>query len=237
MKYLYVELESSIYYNPNFTNNSEEIKNNVITALKEYASSMTLNKFGGRVKYSRITNIIDEVNEAITSNITRIKIRRNLNAAINQLAQYELCYGNRFHIKSGGYGIKSTGFTIEGNPDTLYLSDLPVDSSKGKIFFFKLDSTGNPNIVKVNAGTVDYTTGEILIDTVNITSTTVANNIIEVQAIPDSNDVIGLKDLYVQLNISSSSFEMVNDVISSGDNTAGTRFTTTSSFINGLYTR
>lgn len=100
-----------------------------------------------------------------------------------------------------------------------------------------MDSTGNPNIVKVNAGTVNYTTGEILIDTVNITSTTVANNIIEIQAIPDSNDVIGLKDLYVQLNISSSSFEMVNDVISSGDNIAGTRFTSTSSFINGLYTR
>ena len=79
--------------------------------------------------------------------------------------------------------------------------------------------------------------GEILIDTVNITSTVVSNNVIEIQAIPESNDVLGLKDLYVKLSISSSKFEMIDDVISSGDNTSGTRFTSTSSFINGLYTR
>ena len=237
LKYLYVELESSVYYNPNFTNNVEELKGNVIASLNQYASSMSLNQFGGRVKYSKITNIIDEVSEAITSNITKVKIRRNMSAAINQFAQYELCFGNQFHIKSGGYGIKSSGFTIEGNTDMLYLADLPIDKKMGKIFFFKLDSAGNPSIVKTNAGTVNYMTGEIIIDTVNITSTKVVNNIIEVQAIPESNDIIGLKDLYVQLSISSSTFEMVNDVISSGNNPAGTRFTPTSSFINGLYTR
>lgn len=237
LKYLYVELESAIYYNPNFTNNVNELKSTVIKSLNDYASSMGVNQFGGRVKYSRITNIIDSVNEAITSNITKVKIRRNLNAAVNQLAQYELCFGNQFHQKSGGYSIKSTGFTAEGFDETLYLADTPIDSSTGRIFFFRLDRTGNPVIVKVNAGSVNYTTGEIIIDTVNITSTIVENNIIEIQAIPESNDVVGLKDLYVQLSISSSNFEMVNDVISSGDNVAGTRFTSTSSFVNGLFTR
>ena len=156
---------------------------------------------------------------------------------MNQFAQYELCYGNRFHIRAEGYGIKSTGFRISELIDTLYLSDIPTDNKSGRIFFFKLDSTGNPVVVRTNAGRVNYITGEIIIDTVNITSTSLTNNIIEVQAIPESNDVIGLKDLYVQLSISSSKIELVNDVISSGDNAAGTRFTTTSSFLNGLYTR
>lgn len=235
MKYLYVELESSVYYNPNFTDGANDLLALIRSSLSEYSTET--NKFGGRIKYSKLITLIDDVSAAITSNITKIKIRRNLNAAISQFAQYELCFGNRFHIKPAGYSIKSTGFTTSESTTTVYLSDLPVDTKSGKIFFFKLDVTGNPVIVKTNAGSVNYTTGEIIIDTVNITSTVLSNNIIEVQAIPESNDVIGLKDLYVQLSISSSKIEMVNDVIASGDNVAGTRYTTTSSFLNGLYTR
>jgi len=235
MKFLYVELESSVYYNPNFTEGINDLLSLIRSSLSSYATET--NKFGGRIKYSKLITLIDGVSDAITSNITKVKIRRNLNAAVNQFAQYELCYGNRFHIRTEGYGIKSTGFRISELTDTLYLSDIPTDNKSGRIFFFKLDSTGNPVVVRTNAGRVDYVTGEIIIDTVNITSTSLTNNIIEVQAIPESNDVIGLKDLYVQLSISSSKIELVNDVISSGDNSAGTRFTTTSSFLNGLYTR
>lgn len=237
LKYLYVELESSIYYNPNFTGSASDILSQVTTGLDAYSRSLSSNKFGGRVKYSKVVSIIDNVNQAITSNITKVKIRRNLRAEIGLNAQYELCYGNKFHSRSEGYSIKSTGFNVFGIVDTLYLSDQRINKKTGRIFFFKLNESGQPVVVKRNAGTVDYDKGEIIIDTVNITSTVVSDNIIEIQAIPESNDVIGLKDLYVQLSISSSKLSMVIDPISSGDNTAGTRFIPTSSFINGLYTR
>ena len=62
------------------------------------------------------------------------------------------------------------------------------------------------------------------------------NNIIEIQAFPESNDVVGLKDLYLNFNISASSINMVKDVISSGDEISGTVFTRdyyTSSYLNG----
>ena len=50
------------------------------------------------------------------------------------------------------------------------------------------------------------------------------NNIIEIQAYPDSNDVIGLKDLYLSFSIGKSTINMVRDVISSGDEVSGTVF-------------
>lgn len=237
LKYLYVELESSVYYNPNFTGTATDLLSKVTSALDTYSRTLAVNKFGGRIKYSKVVSIIDGISEAITSNITKVKIRRNLRPQIDQNAQYELCYGNKFHSRFEGYTIKSTGFTVFGNSDTLYLSDEKIDDNSGRIFFFKLDASGQPVVVKRNAGTVDYARGEIIIDTVNITSTVASNDIIEIQAIPESNDVVGLKDLYVQLNISSSKLTMVPDNISSGDNTSGTRFVPTSSFINGLYTR
>ena len=50
-------------------------------------------------------------------------------------------------------------------------------------------------VIVKSAGTVDYKKGEIIVNTLTITSTVQPNNIIEIQAFPDSNDVIGLKDL------------------------------------------
>jgi len=68
-------------------------------------------------------------------------------------------------------------------------------------------------------------------------STVKPDNVIEIQAIPESNDIIGLKDLYVQFSVANSTVSMVQDVISTGADTAGTRFVSTSSFLNGKYIR
>jgi hypothetical protein len=237
LKYLYVELDSSVYYNPNMVSDVNNLKSQVVASLTDYSTSKETNQFGGRVKYSKVVSLIDSTDNSITSNITKIKIRRNLNAAINSNAQYELCFGNQFHVRSSGYSIKSTGFKIRNNPNTLYLADYPMSSTMGRIFFFYLDSVGNPVVINNSAGTVDYTKGEILLNSVNIISTVKPNNVVEIQAIPESNDIIGLKDLYISLDIASSNFTMIKDIMSSGDNVAGTRFTSTSSFVNGTYTR
>ena len=237
LKYLYVELESSVYYNPNMISDVSNLQSQIVSSLNQYATSKETNQFGGRVKYSKVVSLIDSTDNSITSNITKIKIRRNLNVAINSNAQYELCFGNQFHIRSEGYSIKSTGFKVNNNPNTMYLADFPTSKTMGRIFFFYLDSVGKPVIVNNSAGTVDYVKGEILLNSVNIISTVKSNNVVEIQAIPESNDIIGLKDLYISLDIASSKFTMIKDIMSSGDNVAGTRFTSTSSFVNGTYTR
>ena len=201
LKYLYVELDSSVYYNPNMVSDINNLQSQVVTSLTEYAAAKETNQFGGRVKYSKVVSLIDSTSNAITSNITKIKLRRNLNVVLNRNAQYEICYGNQFHVRSSGYSIKSSGFKILNNPNILYLADQPITDTSGKIFFFYLDSVGEPVIINNNAGTVDYEKGEILLNSVNITSTSKPNNVVEIQAIPESNDVIGLKDLYINLDL------------------------------------
>ena len=103
-----------------------------------------------------------------------------------------------FHVQEKSYNVVSTGFTIQGVVGTVYLADESINRDKGRIFFFTYTEGGTPTIIKKNAGTVDYMHGEILLDTVNILSTVIANNVIEIQAIPHSNDVLGLNDLYVK---------------------------------------
>ena len=236
LKYLFVEFDTTIYYNKNQTSDVSEIRTKVLNTLTNYSKSSDTNNFGGRVKYSKINALVDATDTAITSNITKVKMRRDVSPAFNTFATYEICFGNRIYIKKDGYSIKSSGFKISGVNDTLYMGDIAENNSSGRVFFFKLVNN-IPSIVKVNAGTIDYIKGEILLDVVNIESTALNNNVIEVEAVPDSNDVIGLKDLYLQIDVGNSVVNTVEDTITSGENTAATLFVPTSSYLNGQFTR
>jgi len=242
IKYLYVEADVTAYYNTNLAPNSDFVKTIISDNINTYASSTELNKYGARFKYSKFQNIVDNSHESVTSNITKIQIRRDLKASLNQFADYEICFGNSFHIKNtNGYNIKSSGFKVSGISDTLYLSDIPnQNGTTGNIFFFKLNSQTQPEIVKNNVGTIDYEKGEILLNIVNIISTEKSvqgESIIEISAVPKSNDVIGLQDLYLQLDINKTTLNMLSDEISSGADPSGTTYTTTSSYTNGILVR
>ena len=238
LSYLYIELESAVYYNANQTSNPEVVRTKVTDTLTEYANSKDVNSFGGRFKYSKAVGLIDDCNKSITSNITKVKMRRDLNPELNTFATYELCFGNRIHVNDSGYSVKSTGFLVEGVADVLYMTDKPssTNGSVGTIIFFKLENNV-PIITKNNAGTIDYIRGDIRLDVVNITSSVLNNGFIEVQAVPESNDIIGLQDLYLQLDVQNSVVNTVEDVVSSGENSSATQYVTTSSYLNGKYTR
>ena len=233
LKVLFVEIDSAVYYNTSQVTNVNDLKSRISNTLTTFRES-NINKFGGRFKYSKICQTIDNVDDAITSNITKIIIRRNLKALINQTAQYELCYGNKFHINPEGFNIKSTGFKIAGSNDVYYFTDVPKTDTTGTISIVKdAVEEGNYTVVVKSAGTVDYEKGEVIINTINITSTVEPNNIIEIQAIPESNDVIGLSDLYLDFSVSKSTINMVKDTITSGEQISGIGYKTTSSYLNG----
>ena len=235
IKILYVEIDSSVYYNSSQISNIDNLKTNITNSLQSYSNSVDLSKFGGRFKYSKVLNVIDDVDRSITSNITRVRVRRNLRALINQEAQYELCFGNKFHVNPAGFNIKSTGFKIINEPDIVYLTDIPnADGMKGVLSIVKpIEETGENRVVIKSAGIVDYVKGEVILSTTLITETVVANDVIEIQAFPESNDVVGLKDLYLEFDVSKSTINMVRDTISSGEKISGVGFKVTSSYSNG----
>ena len=235
LQILFVEIDSFVYYNSAQVTNVDDLKTRITSALTTYSQSREVNKFGGRFKYSKVLNVIDTVDKAITSNITRVTIRRNLQVLPNQFAQYELCFGNQFNVKPGGFNIKSSKFSIAGETGECFLTDTPnPDLKTGIISIAKTDPRNNEDtVIAQSAGTVDYMKGDINLTTVNITSTARPNNVIEVQAFPESNDVIGLKDIYLDFSISNSTINMIKDTITSGEKISGVGFKVTSSYNNG----
>jgi len=242
LKYLYVETNSTVYYNSNLAANAAAVKTVVSNNLTHYSNSSELNKFGARFKYSKFLNVIDNSDASITSNITTVNMRRDLRVELNQFAEYELCYGNRFHIRSeDGYNIKSSGFKVSGISDTVYLGDIPNENlTTGTLFLFKLNSPTQPVIVKRGIGIIDYVKGELMLNPLKIISTNVLRNdlsLIEVSTNPYSNDVIGLQDLFLQLDPNNLTINMVSDEISSGNDVSGSNYTVTSSYSSTSLTR
>ena len=243
LKYLFIEAHSKVYYNSNLAPSAAEVETVVINNANKYAESTELNRYGARFKYSKFLNVIDQSQDGITSNITTIDMRRDMRVALNTFAEYSIGFGNRFHIKSmDGYNIKTSAFYAAGIPDPVYIGDLPnTNRETGSLFLFTVPSINStsPTIVKRNAGTIDYAEGVITLNPINITSGKIKDGqtIIEVQASPYSNDVIGLQDLYLQLDISNSTFETVVDEVASGLDPSASNYIVTSSYPNGTLVR
>lgn len=242
LKYLYIEPTSNVYYDTNSSLSSDLLKTRVINNIKRYADSEELNKYGARFKYSKYQKLIDDSDSAITSNITKLQIRRDLKVSLNQFAQYEICYRNQFHIKNTtGYNIKSSGFKVSGIANTVYFGDIPNSNMKtGSLFLFYLNSNVDPVIVRKSIGTIDYITGEIITNPIKIISTEKTDGgtpIIEISAIPESNDILGIQDLYLQIDINRLDVNTIPDNIESGSDTSGSNYITSSSYSNGNLVR
>ena len=243
LKYLYVEVDSKIYYNSNLAPSSAYVSTLVQNNANKYAESSELNKYGARFKYSKFLNIIDNSHESVTSNITTVNIRRDLRVVLNTFAEYSIGFGNEFYVKYlDGYNIKTSAFRISGLQQDVYLSDIPnTDRITGSLFLFTLPSVNSqsPTIVRRNVGTINYAKGVITLNPINILSGKVKDGqtIIEISTSPKSNDVIGLQDLYLQLDINNSNFETIVDEISSGLDPSASNYVVSSSYPNGNLVR
>ena len=200
-----------------------EVSSIVSSNIDRYASSTEINKFGARFKY-KILNIVDNSDATITSNITTIQMRRDFRASLNAFAEYEICFGNRFHVVKNhgtyngkiGYNIKSSGFQVSGVAGTVYLADAadqPFET--GTVNLIRLNSASESVVVRKNVGSIDYIKGEQL-NPINIISTSINRQfpLIEISAVPYSNDIIGLQDLYIQLDTNNVTINSINDRIS-----------------------
>jgi len=226
---LFIDIDSFVYFNPNITRKEpSEVKNAVLGSLNVLNNSGEFNKFGGKFKYSKLQSIIDKSEAAITSNITRLKMRKNVTVDLNARVNYKICYGNR--IKQGTSTkptVSSSGFKIVGDDFNIFYLN---DDGLGSLRLYYVKGTGEFEYVDGLWGTVDYSMGEIVINDLIISMTTVANNQLQIAAIPESNDIISLRETYLTVGIDNTTVSVVEDTISSGSNISGTGVVPESSY-------
>ena len=243
LKYLYIEVDSKVYYNSNLAPSGAEVSTLVQNNAAKYAESTEMNRYGARFKYSKFLKIIDDSHESVTSNITNVNMRRDLRVVLNTFAEYQIGFGNAIYPQNEeGYNIKTTSFRISTLPQEVYIGDVPdPDRRTGSLFLFTLPTVNSqsPTIVRRNVGNVDYEKGIVTINPINVLQgkDKDGQDIIEISATPVSNDVVGLQDLYLQLDNSSSNFETIVDEISSGLDPSASNYVVSASYSTGSLVR
>ncbi|QJT70095.1 baseplate wedge [Synechococcus phage SynMITS9220M01] len=235
LKYLYVVTNSKVYYNTRSITDVASVSSTIQNNIQAYADSPELNKYGTRFKYSKFLGIIDQSHPSITSNITSVQMRRDLRLATNQFAEYAIDFGNHMHVQyMTGFNIKSSSFRVLDITDDVYLFDEPNDTKTGTISLYSLQAPGSttPVVRRRNVGAINYMTGRITLNPINIVSGKDKDGvqIMEIFAVPHSNDVIGYQDLYLQLD--DFNVEMIVDDISSGSDPSGSNYKSSASYVD-----
>ena len=229
-------LTSTVKYDEKLTTKTADtLKSNVLTTLTNYNSD-TLQQFDGVFRYSKVTGLIDGTDTSIISNITTLRIRKSFTPTLNSSTRYDVYFRNGLynphtgHRSAEGGILSSTGFKIEGDTSTIFFLD---DDGQGNIRRYSL--SGATRVYANNTqGTIDYTTGQITINSLNVASVEnirgAASTVIELTVQPNSNDVIPVRDQILEIDTANSIITVEADTFVGGSADAGVGYTSSSSY-------
>lgn len=201
---LYVEITSDIFYSlTKTTQRPEQIRSKVVSAIESYLSQSEVEKFNGKFRYSKFVSVIDNSDISISSNTTSITLRKDFFPQINSSSYYELCFQNIFDRDCDGTTVSSTGFKVTEFPTyTVFFED-----RDGIIILYRLDSlTGEKITLNDSLGTVNYEKGEIKLYNLTIIKGTLNDNTIQVRVRPKNYDVVALREVYLDIDLTTSKF-------------------------------
>ena len=226
-----LKLTTTFKYNSNITTKTAtDLETLVRTTITNYNSS-DLAKFDGVFRFSKLSRLIDATDTSILSNITTVRMQKTFTPTLNSATKYELKFSNRLYHPHDGHnatmgGItSSTGFGISGESGTWYMDD----DGNGNLRAYTLVGGTTRTYYTTNIGTVNYTSGLLTINSLNITSS-VETAGITVTIIPNSNDIVPVRNQLLEIDLALLSVTGQNDTIESGGSSAGTGYTTSSSY-------
>jgi hypothetical protein len=228
-------LTSSVKYDEKLTTKTATtLKSDIVSILTNY-NTATLQKFDGVFRYSKVTSLIDNTDTSIVSNITTIKVRKNFTPILNTSSRYDIYFRNSLYNPVSGYNsvnggiLESTGFKISGDSTNIFYLD---DDGAGNIRRYRLVGSVR-TYVNNTQGTINYTTGQIILTSLNISSIEnirgSASTVIELTVTPKSNDIVPVRDQILEIDTANSLITVEADTFVGGSSDAGIGYTTASS--------
>ena len=224
-------LTSNIKYDKKSTSKTADtLKSEVIDTITNYNTN-TLQKFDGVFRYSKLTGLIDDVDNSILSNITTIDIKKSFKPTIGNSTKYDVYFRNAIYNPHSGHEsiLSSTGFKVSGDNNEMFLDD----DGLGNVRRYYLVS-GIRTYVNNIQGTINYATGQITINSLNVSSISnirgSSSTVIELTVTPASNDVVPVRNQVIEIDIENSNITVEEDTFVGGSAEAGVGYTTSQSY-------
>jgi hypothetical protein len=173
-QFMYLYVTSNIYYNINTTDLSPSaIKDLVANGISTYSTN-NLSDFKKPFRYSNFISSIDNSDTSILSNDTSVQAIIAINPTLNVNNTYSLEFKNQLIIdhpltptelvSTHKPAIKSSTFTYRGKASAFI-----QDDGEGKLQILRTTSSGFVYLNR-DIGTVDYTTGNVIIKSLNVSA-------------------------------------------------------------------
>jgi hypothetical protein len=229
-------LTSNVKYDERATTKTAAtLESEIITAISNYNTN-TLQKFDSIFRYSKITGLIDDVDTSILSNITTLQIRKTFTPTIGTSTRYNIFFRNAIynphagHRSAEGGVLESSGFKVDGDVTNIYFLD---DDGLGNVRRYYLVGAVRTYVNNIQ-GTINYLTGQITINSLNISSIEnirgSSSSVIEITVQPNSNDIVPVRDQILEIDTANSTITVEADTFVGGSANAGVGYTTSSSY-------
>ena len=231
-----VLITSNVKYDSRLTTKSAAtLKSDVLSTITDYNTN-TLQKFDGIFRYSKLLGLIDNTDTSIVSNITTIKIKKTFTPTLSSSTKYNIYFRNALYNPVSGYNasqggiLESSGFKISGDTTNIYFLD---DDGAGNVRRYRL-SGGVRTYANNIQGTISYTTGQITLNSLNITTVEnirgEASTTIELTVKPNSNDIVPVRDQIIEIDVQNSNVTVEVDTFIGGSADAGVGYSTSTSY-------
>ena len=217
------------------TSSASQIESEITNDLTSYNTN-TLEQFEGLFRHSKITRLVDDANSSILNNTTNVTLGKFFTPTTTAAASYNLYFNNALynphtgHNASGGGILSSTGFFISGDTTNEHFFD---DNGEGVVRLYYTQS-GIKVYTDSTAGTINYTTGAIAIDSIFITTVSDVDGgtstQIRITVIPNSKDIVPIRNQVLKIDFTNSTITGQVDTIAVGDAAAATTYASTTSY-------
>ncbi len=188
---------------------SSDIDSSVNTVLVNYNSS-TLQSFNSQYRASEVSRLIDESEPSILNNTTNVKLSKFFTPLLGTTTSYYIPFNNSLlhpedgYLASIGGVVSSTGFKVGTDTVTEYFFD---DDGNGNLRRYALVGTTRL-YVDSQAGSIDYESGAIRINNINITAISnvdgLASTRIRIIVTPRSNDIIPVRNQILEIDLANT---------------------------------
>ena len=227
-----LRLTSTVKFDSKSTTNTATSIETIVTNVLTTYNNSDLQNFDGIFRFSKLSRLIDAADNSILSNITTLKIEKTIKPVLNTSSQYILDYSNALYNPHSGHNatmggiVVSTGFTIAGNSNTIFIDD----DGNGNIRTYYLVGGTTRTYLNNTAGTVDYSTGLVTLPSLTITGTSNSDGTVSVVVQPKSNDIVPVRNQLLEIDFTNTKVTAEVDTIESGGSSAGTGYATSSSY-------
>lgn len=185
--YFYLSVNSVVQYDTTVTDKTPtEIQGIVKQAIQTFSTD-NLEKFDLDFRYSRFVNAIDNADGSITSNDTTITLIKELFPKTNDFNSYNINYNNQLQLGNSVFPVvTSSAFTYQNDDGTTFPLSYIKDDGQGVLQVYTISNNKNV-ILNSNIGSVNYTTGLVLI---NKLKTTFYDEYLCIHVITAAKDII-----------------------------------------------